>query len=73
MKIIQQKILDESECQSINSFALSISKKDSTEKNLKNSGPGSGVVENPGLKNHLNNESFSIDVELNESIHENEG
>ena len=36
MKIIQQKILDESECQSINSFALSISKKDSTEKNLKN-------------------------------------
>jgi hypothetical protein len=41
--------------------------------NVKNSGPGSGAVDNPGLKNHLNNESFSIDVEINDSIHENEG
>lgn len=52
---------------------MTLSKKDSTDINLKNSGPGSGAVDNPGLKNHLNNESFSIDVEINESIHENEG
>ena len=67
MKIIQQKILDESDCQSINSYNLSLQKKFSQDKSLKNAGPGSGAVDNPGLKNHLNNESFSLDVEINES------
>ena len=30
------------------------------------------IVDNTGIKNHLNNESFSLDVEVNETINENE-